>query len=80
MIDSSYKCLKTGNVNLTSKMIEIEFIKANPIIEPCMTRPEAGTVVLGGLGVGILTPSFNAVISIRVSDKEPFLLPKSRRK
>lgn len=30
----------------------------------------AGTVVLGGLGVGILTPSFNAVISIRVSDKE----------
>lgn len=29
-----------------------------------------GTVLLGGTGVGILTPSFNAVISIRVSDKE----------
>lgn len=29
-----------------------------------------GTVVFGGIGVGILTPSFNAVISIRVSDKE----------
>ncbi|CAK9054445.1 unnamed protein product [Durusdinium trenchii] len=30
----------------------------------------AGTVLLGGCGVGILTPSFNAIISIRVSDKE----------
>lgn len=29
-----------------------------------------GTVVFGGIGVGILMPSFNAVISIRVSDKE----------
>ena len=44
-----------------------------------MTRPEAGTVVLGGLGVGILTPSFNAVISIRVSDKEPILLPSVKK-
>ena len=34
-------------------------------------RTEVGTVILGGLGVGILTPSFNAVISIRVSDKDP---------
>lgn len=32
--------------------------------------PKVGTVVVGGVGVGILTPSFNAVISIRVSDKD----------
>lgn len=32
--------------------------------------PKVGTVVFGGIGVGILTPSFNAVISIRVSDKD----------
>ena len=32
--------------------------------------PKVGTVVFGGIGVGILMPSFNAVISIRVSDKD----------
>lgn len=30
----------------------------------------AGTIALGGVGVGILTPSFNAIISIRVSSKD----------
>ncbi len=61
-------------------MIDIEIHQGWSRIEPIVThserilnaqRTEVGTVILGGLGVGILTPSFNAVISIRVSDKDP---------